>query len=47
VKEVITGTAAGAVVGAVQGAAESGSKAAGIAEETDKKESTTQEGSAK
>jgi len=37
VKTVLTGAAAGAAAGAVQGAAESGSKAVGIGEETEKK----------
>jgi gas vesicle protein len=45
VKEVLTGAAAGAAVGAVQGAAESGTKAAGIVQETENRvESTKEEG---
>jgi len=47
VKTVLTEAAVGAAAGAVEGAAESGSKAVGIGEETEKKiESTKEEGSA-
>ena len=40
-KTVLTGAAVGATVGAVEGAAESGSKVAGIGQETEQKIEST------